>query len=96
MSVTISGASDDLIEIDGDLVEEFNYEHNHGDGDLLAFSCGVVLRITYTNAGVWRIVPVMGHADIVQAPESDDRVYSDVATIDDPVTWVVHGSGLAR
>jgi hypothetical protein len=98
MSLTIYGASDDLIEVDGDISEEFAYlgedrHPNSGDGDLLAFSDGTVLRITYTASGVWRIAPVVrGSADlkIDQAPEDDDDNYTDRATLSGAV-WVVHG-----
>jgi hypothetical protein len=53
MSVTIYGASDDLIELDGDIREEFNcfdegLQH-------LAFSDGTLLSIEYSLSGIWRI-----------------------------------------
>lgn len=96
--LTIYGASDDVIEVDGDISEEFTYlgkrhHPNSGDGDLLAFSDGTVLRVTFTASGVWRIAPVVrGSADLVidQAPEGDDSNYSDRATLSGAV-WVVHG-----
>lgn len=100
MSITVYGASDDLIEVDGDISEEFTYQGedrhpNSGDGDLLAFSDGTILRITFTHSGVWRISPVVrGSAvlDIVQASEDEDdyRNRTDRATLDGAV-WVVHG-----
>ncbi len=96
MSITITGASDDLIEIDGDLFEEFPYR-NEDNGDLLAFSDGTVLRIAYTHGGVWRITPVVlgsGFGGVTLAPEGDDRNYSHRATVD--AAWVVHGTGIAR
>lgn len=58
MPITVYGASDDLIEIDGDIREEFPYiEHQSTDGgaDLIAVSDGTVLRIEFTRAGTWSI-----------------------------------------
>lgn len=55
--ITVNGASDDLIEIGGAIREEFTLQDDEG-GDLLAFSNGVVLRIRYTDDGVWRIEPL--------------------------------------
>lgn len=97
MTITIYGASDDLIEVRGDLSEEFTTDvFSHGyEGDLLAFSDGTVLRITYGEA--WRIVPVhRGTAElaIVQTTESDDG-YSDEATLEGPIQWVVAGKRMA-
>lgn len=94
MSVTVYGSSDDLIEVEGAIREEFTL-HNEEDGDLLAFSNGVVLRVRYSEAGVWRISPVTGvtmAVTIDPAPEHDDDNYSDRAVIDGEVWWVVHGT----
>lgn len=96
MAITVYGASDDLIEVDGDISEEFPYQergYGQASGDLLAFSDGTVLRIEFTRSGVWRIRPVVrGSADldIVQAPENDEDNYSDRATLSGAV-WVVQG-----
>jgi hypothetical protein len=94
MSITIYGARDDLIEVDGDISEEFTYaERGSGNGDLLAFSDGTILRVEYTRTGVWRITPVaQGSAElhIEQAPEDDDCNYSDHAVLSGAV-WVVQG-----
>ena len=65
MGVVIEGSSDDLIEIDGDIREEF-YANDDEDGSLLAFSDVTVLRIIYPDSGVWRISPVVsGHGTLV-------------------------------
>lgn len=48
----ITGASDDLIEIVGELEEEFNaYKCNEG---VMAFSDGTLLEVEYDNDGIWR------------------------------------------
>lgn len=94
--ITISGASDDLIEVNGDIREEF-YLNNHAnnDGDLIACSDGTILRVGFSDQGVWRITTVArGSAKLVidQATE-DDEDGTDVATLDGEIVWVVHGIG---
>lgn len=92
-TLTVTGASDDLIEIDGCIREEFNL-HDDENGDLLVFSDGTVLRIHYSAQGIWRISVVWkGTATVTieQAPENDEDNYSDRATFDQDVAWVVHG-----
>lgn len=97
MTLTIQGFSDDLIEIGGDLREEFEASR---DGDLLAFSDGTVLGIIYSAEGVWRITRHhAGRAEysLVQATANDEDVYSDVATLTGVgLTWVVQGSAIAE
>lgn len=98
--ITVYGASDDCIEVEGDIREEFSYQkrgYGQPTGELLAFSDGTILRIEFTDAGVWRISPVArgaGRLDIVQASEGDEGDYSDVANLDGAV-WVVQGIGYA-
>jgi hypothetical protein len=92
--ITIYGASDDCIEVDGDISEEFQYQkpgYGQPSGDLLAFSDGTVLRIEFTRSGVWRITPVVHGAaglTIEQAPENDDSNRPDRATLSGAF-WVV-------
>lgn len=95
MSVVVTGASDDLIEIGGDIVEEFQaYDGEH----FVGFSDGTLLRVEFTRAGVWRITPVVegsGSLAIVQAPEGDEDNYTDRAELvptSGPITWVMHGT----
>jgi hypothetical protein len=97
MPITVYGASDDMIEVEGDITEEFDYTGDTpNSGDLLAFSDGTVLRIRFDDAGVWRIVKVAGGpVDIAQAPEGDDSNYTDRATIKG-ADWVVHGIDWAK
>lgn len=91
--LVITGASDDLIEVDGDIREEFTY-NNDEDGDLLAFSDGTVLRIQFSDWGVWRITTVArGSASLAidQQPEDQEEEGTDKATLDGDIRWVVHG-----
>jgi hypothetical protein len=99
MSVTVYGAGDDCIEIEGEIVEEFDALGRADDkeGGLLAFSDGTVLRIRY--AGVWRIeLVVKGSSDfeLVSCPEDDEDNYSDRATLNGEIEWVVLGNQIAR
>ena len=100
MSLTIYGASDDLVEVDGDVREEFN----PGDGpSYVAVSDGTVLRIAYD--GRWRIDRVAEGAaefqhDAATADDGNPREdgtpsYSDRVILtgmgDLPLAWVVFG-----
>jgi hypothetical protein len=96
-SVTVYGASDDLIEVAGDISEEFPWQkrgYGQPPGDLLAFSDGTILRIEFTDAGVWRITPVVSGTAMLfieLAPEGDDSNYTDKATLTGDISWVVQG-----
>ena len=87
--MTVYGASDDLIEVEGDVTEEFNPVD--GENDLLFFSTGDVLRIRYSDEGVWRIEAVTApHVTITPAPENDEDNYSDRAVVAGEIAWVGH------
>lgn len=97
--VTVYGASDDLIEIDGDIREEFPYD---GEETYLAFSDGTVLSIFYAHSGVWRIAALQTGRDsivsIVQAESISEDAYSDRARVENVrnITFVVKGTEFAR
>lgn len=97
MTTTLYGSSDDLIEIEGDVREEFS--HPEDDPCWVAFSDGTVVSVTYTGDGVWRIAPVhTGRCtlDVVQAVSADDDNYSDRATLSgETITWAMLGTDLA-
>lgn len=93
IEIIVYGASDDLVELDGYIREEFSYGDEEA-GDLLTFSDGTILRVLYTASGVWRITPVVdGSAELTikQAPEDDEENYSDRATLTGDIAWIVHG-----
>jgi hypothetical protein len=97
-TTTIYGASDDLIEVEGLVTEEFSYHEREDEPSFIAFSDGTVVRIEYTDAGVWRIAPVRrgrGTLHIEQAPEDDEKNYTDRATLIGDVEWVVYGHAFA-
>lgn len=96
MSITIHGASDDLIEVGGDLTEEFY--HVEDGPTWLAFSDGTVLRVEYTSDGLWRINrDRAGKAKYSkeEAVSADDDRYSDTVILEGEISWVVAGSGFA-
>ena len=100
--IRIYGASDDLIEVEGDISEEFPY---YDEPALLAFSDGTILRVRYDDLGIWRITPLFkGRARstyIICNPDPfDDSDYSDQVhlfdeELDEPIRWVLHGGQYA-
>ena len=87
----IYGASDDLIEFEGDVDEE---AYAKEDGNVIALSNGAVFRIKYSDEGVWRITPVFvtGTSTIEYGEEDSDNNYSDVVTVHEPIKWIVVGT----
>jgi hypothetical protein len=100
MKVIVYGASDDLIEIDGDLNDEVAYTGDEDEGILVAFSDGTVLRITYgaNDEGFWRISRIVaGSAAYDHKPGEDEREdYSDRVTLEGDFKWAVCGNTLVR
>jgi len=97
MQVVIYGASDDLIEVEGDLTEEFSYLGGDDEGAYLAFSDGTLLTISYGagGSGFWRINRLCaGAANYVKVEATDeDTDYSDRVTLSgDNLRWVVCGT----
>lgn len=112
MTTILYGASDDLVELDGGISEEFQARSDDG-GQVLGFSNGVLLALDYDDDGIWRISPVVGTRgdftiDQAIASEGDDRpvevngkiievpAYSDYALIEGEVAWVTHGTQWTR
>ena len=87
--IKIYGASDDLIEIEGDINEEFNVYPENDTRYLLAFSTGHLLKMWYDEDGIWRIQNMFGLSVIEQGDVIKDT--NDKATILDAVNWVVLG-----
>ena len=94
--VTIYGASDDLVEVDGSIREEFDYPLDPEKPQFLAFSDGTVLTILYDNDGMWKIrQAAIGKAEYSkkEAVSSDSDEYSDKVTLKaGNIQWVVFGS----
>jgi len=96
-TVEIYGASDDLIEVEGDITEEFNPSDGVG---VLAFSEGTVLEVRYTDAGLWKITrTAKGTArcsNLFEATDPDSGEYSDKMQLMGDIEWVALAGMIAR
>lgn len=97
MSVIVYGASDDLIELEGEIREEFSAYN----GGRLAFSNGVLLDLEYDRNGTWRITALAGRELVAHFPargedEGNDEDgcpgYSEKAYVTGPIEWVMFAS----
>lgn len=100
MSVIIYGASDDLIEVEGDIREEFYALEE--PTNYIGLSNGSVVSITYDDDGFWRIRPIaVVDSVIIRPARGDDEPadadgcpgYSDKAEITGDIRWVLHAGG---
>lgn len=98
--ITVLGASDDLVCVEGDINEQWDYGGDDADwaGDVVAFSDGTVLRVQFAEDGFWRITPhAKGPAFLrIDQASDEDEDYSDKARVDGDVRWVVHGRHYAK
>jgi len=95
MNLKISGHSDDIVCVEGDLTEEFYPSEDQTF--FVAVSDGTLLRVSYD--GMWNIRVLINGTDttIVHEPATDeDTNYSDVVTLTSEwdVEWVVGGAGI--
>lgn len=97
MKISITGASDDLVEVEGDIREEFSWSPD-GDGEtLMAVSDGTVLRVEYDKNGIWRFTRIATGTATYSKVEGDvEKDTFDVVTLEGDIKWVVIGSGIAR
>ena len=107
--IRIYGASDDLIEVEGDISEEFNH-YASGDKDeptYLGFSDGTILRVLFDRDSIWRFTPlIVGKARLVHTVctiDDPDDAYSDQVHLfddglpaDQKIRWAMLGSQIAR
>ena len=88
--VVVYGASDDLLEVDGDLRQEFLFPAE-GIG-VLIFDDGTQLQWTYSEEGLWKAsIAALGPTTTISLeeavdPESDD--YSDHVRLSGPLSAV--------
>ncbi len=102
MGTKLYGASDDLIELDGDISEEFSH-YMAGDDDNnrhLAFSDGTLLKVYYDKDSIWRF-PVLIQGSLfdkkIECPfESEENGHSDQVLFKDGLKWVVCGEDFAK
>jgi len=103
MKITVYGASDDLIEVDGDIREEWC--DTEGGGYLL-FSDGMVLTVMFSESGLWHVgllKPGKGSFKKVrQADHSDDVTmkgppsYSDHVEVEGDYEWIAYTKSIAK
>lgn len=86
---TITGASDDLIELDGAVREEFS--GGGVDGDILAFSDGTLLEVIYDEDGIWRVKRLAGGSCKFEMVQTGDVAADtfDIAKLTGDIAWVV-------
>lgn len=94
--ITVRGSSDDIICVEGDLLEEF-YPESDKPG-YLVFGDGTILSVEYGKSGMWTIRCLAnGSAAYSKVEATDaDRDYSDKVTLDGNLKWVVFGSQYER
>ena len=86
--IIITGASDDLIEIDGKLNEEFT-AYDCEDG-LLACSDGTLLNVDFDNDGIWRFTPKVKGSSFVLIEQGDaETEENDRVHMKDDLKWIV-------
>lgn len=106
MRVIIYGASDDLLELEGDLREEFNI---YDASTSVALSCGTLLRVHYDGKWSIRVTTGAGASRVAVYPWDlpgarrgvagleDVPSYSDVAVVEaDTLDWAVVGQRVVR
>ena len=89
--IKIYGHSDDLIEIEGDIEEEFSHYYEGDDPYYLSISDGTLLSVIYDQDGIWRFTPIYrGHAYQSHA-HSDEDDYSDSVYLEGDISWISFG-----
>jgi hypothetical protein len=94
----VYGASDDLIEFDGDVSGEVMIASGPS---LLMFSDGTILTINYgdNDLAIWKIVVLMKGSlfkSVDICTDEDADVYSDVVHFQDGLTMAFHSRDWAR
>jgi hypothetical protein len=95
-TVTISGCSDDLVEIEGDVpgCDEINIWDKPV---FVEFSNGLAFKVEYTERGVWNVDQIQHGGSLADGTvigkephgEGDDpKPYSDVVSVTGPIEWV--------
>ncbi len=93
--IKVYGHSDDCIEVEGDIEDEFNYNYSEDDptAKFLSFSDGTVIKVTYGLDGAdWQlsIFAKNPESSVTHTPPIGNS-YTDVVGIDADIKWVVIG-----
>jgi hypothetical protein len=89
MRITITGSSYDLIEIEGDIREEFNVYLRDDERCVLAFSDGTLLDVDYDNDGIWRFNrKVAGSATFSKEEGDVIEDTCDKVALEGDIKWV--------
>jgi len=91
---TITGASDDLIEIDGELSVEFSaYMDDNDEHHYLGFSDGTMLSVKYDSDGIWRFnLIAQGSCKMTKVDGCVEKDTFDVVTLEGDLKWVILGT----
>ena len=92
----IYGASDDLVEFEGELEDEFGC---YDKAVLIVLSDGTVLLVAYGEKGVWKITvqdkgSLFDRLELCDSPEADP--YSDVAHFKTGLQWAYAATKFER
>lgn len=89
MATTLTGCSDDLIELHGDLTEEFYPQYDEPKG-AIGFSDGSFLHYEYDSDGIWRFKPIVKGClfDRVELGSVSEDTF-DVVHFKDGLTWAI-------
>lgn len=91
--IKIYGSSDDLIEVEGNVNEEFG--HYSDEPAMLGCSDGTLIRVRHDEEGIWRLTIIRSGKDTTYDLRlgQDDRQHTDVLTLHADVNWVVYTTG---
>lgn len=93
--IVITGGGDDIIEVAGDLDEEFTYQ-DEAEGDLIAFSDGTLIRVRFDNEGSWRITPIAYGKATLTIEQTVGDGGTDRAVLVGAVNWVIQATAYHR
>lgn len=90
--INIYGAGDDLVEVEGDITEEFVYRQEGEEPGFIGCSDGTIMTIEYGAGGIWRINRLReGTAKFSKVEGLDDDDHSDRVTLEGDIGWVIFG-----
>ncbi len=92
VTIKIYGASDDLVEVEGQ-VPGCNEYGSYSHPLYIELSTGDVFKVEYTDAGVWEVRPEELTGKLTQRFEphgdgGDPEPYTDTVTVSGPIEWV--------